>query len=114
MPYNAYTDRLYQIYDSLVQIIGMLRGCSTVPTDIHITAQRPDIVIVNKSSNSMSIIELSVPFECNIENTHLRKVSRYSSLISDIEEKGYKVKYYPLEVRARNVKKLNDCCLTCY
>ncbi len=61
-----------------------MQGCSTIPTEILITAQKLDLVIYNKDSKEIMIMELSVPFERNIEDTHKRKIDRYQYLISDI------------------------------
>ncbi len=86
------------IYSDLA---GMMTGCSTVPVDITVTAQKPDLVIVNRHDKTVTILELSVPFELNIESTHQRKINRYQNLILDIESEGYHVKYYALEIGSR-------------
>ncbi len=76
-------------------------GISTIPIDITITTQRPDIVIVNRINSTVTILELSVPFESNISDTHNRKLNRYANLIADIESKNFKVNYYALEIGSR-------------
>ncbi len=73
----------------------------TIPTDVAITIQRPDIVALKKSQNNVILFELSVPFKSNIDDTHYRKVERYAKLISDIENNGYEVMYYPVEICAK-------------
>ncbi len=78
-----------------------MHGCSTIPTDILITSQKPDLVILNKQSKSIYIMELSVPFERNIEDTHKRKMDRYEHLISDIKDSGFSVYYYAIEIGSR-------------
>ena len=87
---NIYADLPYQNF-----------GNSTVPTDIVITAQKPDLVIVNKSIKKVTILELSVPFETNIEKTHQIKVDRYANLISDIQNQNFDTQYYPIEIGSR-------------
>ena len=77
------------------------QGVSTIPLDITVTTLRPDIVILNRNSKHIILFELSVPYELNIDATHQRKVDRYEQLVSDIREKGYKVKYYPTEIGSR-------------
>ena len=42
-------------------------GISTVPTSVPITSLRPDLVIVNESEKNITILELTVPFDSNIE-----------------------------------------------
>ena len=76
-------------------------GITTIPTDIVITNQKPDLVIVNRESKEIVLFELSVPFEINISNTHQRKIDRYKNLISDIEESGYNVHYFAIEIGSR-------------
>ncbi len=45
-------------------------GISTILIDITITTQRPDLVIVNRINSTITILELLVPFETNISDTH--------------------------------------------
>ncbi len=78
------------------------RGATTIPIDIIVTTLRPDIVVVNTQSKKVILFELSVPFELNIDSTHERKVERYRQLITDIEDNGYSVKYYPCEIGSRS------------
>ncbi len=66
-------------------------GISTIPIDITITTKSPDLVIVNRINSTITILELSVPFETNISDTHNRKLSRYANLIADIESKNFKL-----------------------
>ncbi len=84
-------------------------GTSTVPIDIAITTPKPDLVIVNSKDKYVTLFELSVPFESNIESTYVLKVNQYRQLIADIEEKGFKVDYYPVEIGTRGfISKNND------
>ena len=59
-----------------------------IPADIRITAQRPDIVIVNTNITPTSelLVELTIPFTRNIEAVNTRKKLRYEHLANDIEE----------------------------
>ncbi len=61
-----------------------MQGCSTIPTEILITAQKPDLVIYNMEVKEIVIMELSVPFERNIDDTHKRKVDRYQFQLHSI------------------------------
>ncbi len=76
-------------------------GISTIPIDITITTQRPDLVIVNRINSTITILELYVPFETNISDTHNRKLNRYANLIANIESKDFKVNNYALEIGSR-------------
>ncbi len=78
------------------------QGASTIPTVVAIIIQRLHIVTVKKNQHKVIIhFELSLPFEINIDDTHYRKVERYAKLISNIENNGYEVIYYPVEIDAR-------------
>ena len=76
-------------------------GASTVPIDILVTAQKPDIFIVDRTNQKCILFELSVPFEININSTHDIKVQRYKNLVSDLKDNGYDVDYYPVEIGSR-------------
>jgi hypothetical protein len=92
----------------------------TIPKDIAITTQRPDIVIINTPTTPTSVllVELTVPFTRNIEDANARQKMRYEYLAQDIEEKGYKCSNIPLEVgsrghvNARNRETLTYLCHT--
>ena len=83
---------------------------TTIPPDILATQQRPDLVLVNRESKSIIVIELTVPFEQNIHNAHERKVNRYSSLIMDLQEQGHDSKLYCIEIGSRGlITECNKC-----
>ena len=73
----------------------------TIPPHILVTSQRPDLVIIWESTKTILMIELTVPFETNIEDAHERKLQRYKDLTHDIRNNGYEVEYYAIEVGAR-------------
>ena len=74
-------------------------GASTI--DIIASSLKPDLVSIHRQDKTITIFELSVPFETNIDNTHERKIARYLILVSDIEDRGYSVKYCAVEVGSR-------------
>ena len=77
----------------------------TVPADIAITGQKPDIVIVKRQSSppEVTLVELTVPLESSsgMERARSRKEDRYKKLTEDIEDSGFKCQNIPLEVGAR-------------
>ena len=79
------------------------QGASTIPIDIIITQQKPDLVLVDRNNKKLTIMELSIPFETNIDSTHGIKLERYRKLISDIEQNDYCVNYYPIEIGSRGL-----------
>lgn len=85
---------------------------TTIPPDILPTQQRPDIVLVNASSKSAIVIELTVPFECNIHSAHDRKMNKYAGLKEDLQEQGYDAKLLCIEVGSRGfISDLNSSTL---
>ena len=75
----------------------------TIPSDILITSKRPDVVICDRSKKTVDILELTVPFERNIENARERKCHKYSSVISALEDNGYACNFESVEVGSRGV-----------
>ena len=59
----------------------------TIPPEVLVTSSRPDLVIHYPEANVIKIIELTVPFETNIEKEHTYKTNKYATLIQDIEDK---------------------------
>ena len=52
---------------------------TTIPPDILPIQQRPNLVLINESSKSIIIIELTVPFEQNIHKAQERKLNMWAS-----------------------------------
>ncbi len=50
------------------------------PREIAVTAQRPDAVIWSRPLKSVTLVELTVPWEANLEASHERKLHRYHRL----------------------------------
>ena len=73
---------------------------TTIPPDILPTQQRPDLVLINPTSKSIIIIELTIPYEQNINSAHNRKLNKYAGLTSDLREQGYDVKLVCVEISA--------------
>ena len=67
-----------------------------------VTAEKPDIVILHRLIKHIVVIELTCPWEENLEDARQRKSNKCAPLIADIEQKGYSVEYFPLEVGARH------------
>jgi hypothetical protein len=73
----------------------------TIPPDILTTAQRPDIVIIERKSKRITILELTCSFEKNIESANQRKAAKYLSLKEDLKDRGWTTNYIPFEVGSR-------------
>ena len=74
---------------------------TTIPIECTVTNLKPDLTIFIPENKHLILIELSVPFELNIQQAHEYKQSKYESLINDIESNGFKVDYYPIEIGSR-------------
>ena len=83
---------------------------TTIPPDILPTQQRPDLVLINESSKSIIIIELTIPFEQNIHKAHERKLNKYAGLTSDLQEQGYDTKLLCVEVGSRGLITDSNMC----
>ena len=63
----------------------MTNSNGTIPVDTGvITADRPDIVIIDQKDKPISIFELTVSNEMNIDSAHLYKQNKYSYFLTDI------------------------------
>ena len=47
------------------------------------------------------LVKLTVPYESRIDNTNVFKREKYSALVNELKEAGYKAKVFPVEVGAR-------------
>lgn len=56
------------------------------PPEIFPTGKRPDIVVLSRSLHIVILIELTVPAEEGIEAAHVRKLARYLTLITSIND----------------------------
>ena len=65
------------------------------------TTQRPDLTVWSPDNKQVIIMELTVPWEENIEKAEERKEERYADLIATCKDKGWKTEYYHLAVGCR-------------
>ena len=75
----------------------------TLPPDLCETQQRPDLVVIMKTSRKVLLIELTVCWDSqsNFLAAFDRKTARYSQLALDLEDKGWIVANLPLELGTR-------------
>ena len=60
-------------------------GNGTIPVDVCITTEKPDIVIIDEKRKTLNIFELTVPIEWNIEKRNKSKNDKYAHFVKDIE-----------------------------
>ncbi len=77
----------------------------TIPPDILllITSDRPDLVSISCVRKSISIFELTVPFERNIKKDHQYKCHKYAHLAFDLSKLDFSVKFYAVEIGCRGL-----------
>ena len=97
----------------LADLPGLTLNGSTVPPDILCTGQRPDVVIVERESKRIALMELTCSFETNADAANARKTLSYRDMKSDLEGKGFKVFLLPFEIGSRGfINKRNKSALT--
>ena len=85
----------------------------SIPADILTTAQRPDIVILNRKTKEISLFELSVSFEKNADSANFRKQNRYHDLSEDLRNRGWVTNNTPFEIGSRGfINKRNKITIT--
>ena len=81
------------------------------------TAEKPDLVIIDRMEEKIDIFELTVPLEPNIKNANSQKMNKYEHFITDITSRNVSV--HPFEIRSRGyispsnkaiLKKLHKFC----
>ena len=70
----------------------------TFPLHIASTDHRPDIVIWNDATKTVTLLELTVCHESNFLNTHQRKITQYLDLECDIQRSHFRVTTCPIQV----------------
>ena len=79
----------------------------TIPPDLVLTEQKPDLVIIDRSTipTKVVLLELTVPWDSseNFKAAYERKTARYERLAGDLREKGYNTANLPLEIGCRGV-----------
>ena len=78
-------------------------GGGSVPPGICITAQKPDIVIVEKSLKSIHLFELTCPLEQNIVKKHDIKLNKYAHFVTDFSNESMKCNLSCFEVSSRGL-----------
>ena len=58
-------------------------------------------MIYSQTRQEATIIELTIPFETNVENAQKRKLSKYHELMEELKTNGFDVNLVTLEVGSR-------------
>ncbi|RXN15823.1 reverse transcriptase [Labeo rohita] len=71
------------------------------PEYILSTSLRPDMVITSDASKQVVLVELTVPWEDRMEEAHERKRAKYTEIVVECRNKGWKARCEPVEVGCR-------------
>ena len=62
---------------------------------------RPDLVISSEEAKRMVIVELTVPYESRIPDSHEFKIAKYEELCKEVRRAGFRVDFFAVEVGTR-------------
>ena len=78
---------------------GHTVGGGTIPAEICITPQMPDIVLIDNKEKTINLFELTVPIEHIIDIRHQEKSDKYSHFLTDCS--GFKCNVTAFEIGSR-------------
>ena len=80
---------------------GAAQSVNTIPEDVLLTEQRPDITLIDREARNITLIELSICWDQDNAQARARKENRYEPLISEIIERRWKANLITLEIGSR-------------
>ena len=78
--------------------IGKYGG--SIPPNVLVTNLRPDIFVVNETSQLAIIFELTCPWDTNIVRSHEFKENKYAPLVADLSRR-YRTFHFSVEISVR-------------
>lgn len=102
LPERVYTECLLDSGNDW-RIAADLPGMKGYPEAITRTNLRPDAVLVSDTSRTMVLVELTVPYETNMSESHEYKAAKYEGLMQEIKQAGYRPHMFPVEIGARGM-----------
>ena len=107
--HNFIFPNLKENYEMFTDLDGLGAGNGgTIPPDVLVTGQRPDLFLVSRRLRKVILFELTVPWDANVVSSHVRK---YASLVNDLSV-DYSVETYCFEVSVRGqISKVNKARL---
>ncbi len=101
---NKITEFVNQVNDSnLIINVDLGEKPWTIPPDLLVTSDRPDLVVIDNIKIWIWILELTVPFENNVNRNHEYKCHKYGRLCIDHQRLCFNVKYFAIEIGCRAV-----------
>ena len=83
------------------KIAADLKGQDDYPDVVKKSGARPDIVLTSNDAQKCILVELTVPYETNIEDQHEYKLAKYQSLLHTLKSEGLDASIFAVEVGAR-------------
>lgn len=71
------------------------------PQEIVATTLRPDMILLSKSTKTLILAELTVPWEDRLAISHQAKKAKYQDLVEEANLAGWHATLFPIEVGAR-------------
>lgn len=71
------------------------------PQEVAVTSLRPDMVLLSRSTKTILVAELTVPWEDRLAISHQLKKAKYQDLIDEALLKGWHASLFPIEVGCR-------------
>lgn len=71
------------------------------PQDVAVSPLRPDMVLLSRSTKTIIIAELTVPWEERLDVSHQLKKAKYQDLVDEATLKGWHATIFPIEVGCR-------------
>jgi hypothetical protein len=89
-------------------------GSGSIPADVMVQAQRPDLVIIDRlvhGRHRIALVELTCPWDTDAKRAEERKTTRYADLKIALSNKGWDCSLYLIEVGVRGhiIKLVKDC-----
>jgi hypothetical protein len=78
-------------------------GGGSIPADVMVQAQRPDLDIVDRSVHSrhrIALVELACPWDTDAKRAEERKTMRYADLKEELSNQGWNCGLHLIEVGA--------------
>jgi hypothetical protein len=89
-------------------------GGKSIPADVMVQTQRPDLVIVDQSVYGrfrIALVKLTCPWDTDAKRAEERKTARYADLKEELSNQGWDCSLCLIEVGARGhiVKSVKEC-----
>ena len=79
-----------KMYTNTRVTASMFHLCNDQNAFSHLSANTPDVVVVNEESREVSVLEMACTFDSNLEEAFMTKVIKYQQLVDIISELGYR------------------------